>query len=385
MKVVAVTIPLFGHFHPMLPLARALVEAEHEVLFITSHDFAPRVRTAGFDVREAGPTFIEARDQVKRLFPNIGSWQRGFTMFAKFFAPAVTPSVIEISKHWGANLIFHETTALSAPLAAAKLGIACVEQSFGLARPARIRDLGADLVVDLWKEYGVDPETLRYRDLYIDVCPPTLQSTDIEDLGSTALMRPIAMDATGEKLTDSLNSLPNSKTVYVTLGTVFNENLDLFSWILDAVRDLPVNVILTLGLEGDPSRFGPQPPNVLIEKYIPQSLVFERCDVVVCHGDSGTMLSALAMGLPLLMLPQGADQFMNSAACVAAGVALSLEGDEQNADRIRTCIEHLLADPTFRQKAKLLQTEIAEMPAASTLVPTLENLAQKPRPLSHGR
>jgi UDP:flavonoid glycosyltransferase YjiC (YdhE family) len=47
---------------------------------------------------------------------------------------------------------------------------------------------------------------------------------------------------------------------------------------------------------------------------------------VVSHGGGGTILAALSRGLPLVRLPQGADQFHNAepVAEVQAGIALIL-------------------------------------------------------------
>ncbi len=65
--------------------------------------------------------------------------------------------------------------------------------------------------------------------------------------------------------------------------------------------------------------------NVIVERYIPQGDVLPLADAVVCHGGSGSTLAALAHGLPLVLVPAGADQFDNAAACVAAGAAIELQ------------------------------------------------------------
>ena len=108
------------------------------------------------------------------------------------------------------------------------------------------------------------------------------------------------------------------------------------------LRELPLNLVVTSGPGTDPARFGPQPPHVLIEPYIPHSLLLPHCHLVVSHGGAGIMLSALAHGLPQLILPQGADQFSNAAARQSAGAALALRPGALSADAIATAAECLI-------------------------------------------
>ena len=113
-------------------------------------------------------------------------------------------------------------------------------------------------------------------------------------------------------------------TVYVTFGTVWNRELDVFRVVLAALSAHPVDVVVTLGLDGDPAALGAQPDNVHIHRFIAQGELLPRCDAVIAHGGAGTMLGALAHGLPLLLLPRGADQHYNAERVTVAGAGLSV-------------------------------------------------------------
>jgi UDP:flavonoid glycosyltransferase YjiC (YdhE family) len=106
-----------------------------------------------------------------------------------------------------------------------------------------------------------------------------------------------------------LADLPDQPTVYVSLGTVFNAQYpEVFGSILAGLRNEPVNLIMTLGANGDPARFGPQPPNVHIERYIPQSEIVPYVDVCLNHGGYNTVIEPLLHGIPQVVLPLAADQ-----------------------------------------------------------------------------
>ena len=139
---------------------------------------------------------------------------------------------------------------------------------------------------------------------------------------------------------------------------------------------------MTVGPDRDPAELGPQHGNVHIESYLPQSLLFPRCDVVVCHGGSGTVLAALAHGLPLLVLPQGANQFWNAERCVALGAGLSLGPDDLAPQAISGAVQALVRDGAYRLRVRQLRTEIEHMPAPAEIVPVLERLAREREPVT---
>jgi len=106
----------------------------------------------------------------------------------------------------------------------------------------------------------------------------------------------------------------------------------------------------------------------------------------VSHGGSGTTLAALGHGLPLLTIPQGADQFRNAERCATAGVGRSLMPTDVSPDAIAFHVSALLADAAYRRNAARVQREIQTMPSPADVVGRLEELvatsvrAQLPRP-----
>ena len=137
---------------------------------------------------------------------------------------------------------------------------------------------------------------------------------------------------------------------------------------LAGLRELPLNIVVTTGPGSDPARLGPQPPNVLVAAHIPHALLLPRCRLVVSQGGAGVMLGALALGLPQLVLPQGADQPLNAAACRAAGAGLALSPEEVTSEAVRASAERLIAEPGFTSAARGIRAEIEAMPAAADLL-----------------
>jgi MGT family glycosyltransferase len=206
--------------------------------------------------------------------------------------------------------------------------------------------------------------------VYIDPCPPGLQSPQLGEMDIRPV-RPIPgrVDP-GERLPRQFLDLPEQPLVYVTLGTVFND-LELVRSMLDAVQDLPISIAVTTGPGTDPSVLGARPANVAAASFVPQALLLPRASAVVSHTGSGTMLGALASGLPQVCLPRGADQFANADRVQAIGAGIRLLPDEVTPQRLRAAVSSVLHDPAYTSAATAMKTEIAAMPSATDVLEDL--------------
>jgi UDP:flavonoid glycosyltransferase YjiC (YdhE family) len=146
------------------------------------------------------------------------------------------------------------------------------------------------------------------------------------------------------------------------MGTLFG-NPAVFSAALAGLATLDVNVLATVGPSGDPTAFAADPARVRVERFIPLDLALDRCALAVAHGGAGTTLSALARGLPLVLIPQGADQFINAERAVAAGAAVAIAPAEFDADALRSAVARVLGERSFAVAAARVRAEVAAMPS----------------------
>ena len=393
MRVLCTCLPGHGHFNPMLALAQGLTKAGHEVAFATAADFCPHIEQTGFAAFPTGLPLARQMAEARERYPEqdaLVAMERfeNFVprMLAGVAAPARAADLVPVVQDWKPDLLVHDETEFAGPVAAAAAGIPWADQSVGIMRPRTMARLAGETLAPLAAQHGVDvgPYGGLYRYLYIDVAPPSLQSAEIAEIEvahqvQNAIIEP---GAEGEQLPAWVEDLPADRpVVYVSLGTVFNaKGRDVFAAVLDGLGAEPLTAILTIGTDNDPADFGPQPEHVHIERFIPQSLLLPHCDAVVNQGGTA-ILPILAHGLPLLVLPQGANQFHNAAACVAAGVGRRLLPGEVTPEAVRRHVDALLHDPSLRNAARGIQAELAAMPGPARGVELLERLATERRPL----
>lgn len=231
--------------------------------------------------------------------------------------------------------------------------------------PVDAFERAAESTAPLWRVRGLEPPPLNcaFEGVYVDICPPSFQTNRPPVGTQVELLRPVSAQPTAKTA---------PPTVYVTLGTAFND-LALFRVLLDALADLECAVIATIGSDNDPAALGKIPANAAIERYVPQEEILPRCSATVGHGGSGSTLAALAYGLPMLLVPQGADQFENAQACGELGVARVLMPGEMTADAVRNTVADLLADSAYSERAALIASEIADMPPPEAVASTLKS------------
>jgi hypothetical protein len=295
-------------------------------------------------------------------------------MFGSVLPAAKLPALRALADELRPDLIVHAPVDPTGPLLAAERGLPSV--CYGFAQPFDPDVLAAigDAVVVHWEAAGLAPEPDAgiYRGRYLDPWPASLGGG--RPVGAAALapepVRPVIPGDPGAPLPGWAAELDPARTVYVSLGTVplFN-GPDKLRPLLDGLAGDGLRVVATVSQLHDPAAFGPQRDGVHLERWLPLAPLLPRCGAVVCHGGTGTTMAALVAGLPLVIAPQGADQFDNAEACRRAGAARVLAPGEVTPAAVRDAVRAVLAEGSAeRAGARRVAAEIAAMPAPEELV-----------------
>lgn len=376
-----------GHFVPLLPIARAAAKVGHLVAFAGQPAMIPAVEAAGFMAfATAGATVGQPPQRLPLLKLDIEREDRALRDgYATRIARERAIAILAVCAHWQPDLIVCDETDFGSMLVAERLRLpyatVLVTAAGSFVRPSLV----AAPLNTLRAEHGLPPDpdlAMRSRYLVVSPFPPSYRDPAYPLPATAHTIRPLTLDdAPTETVLPWVTQLPDQPTVYFTLGTVFNlESGDLFARVLAGLRELPINVIATVGQEIDPSEFGPQPTNIRITRYIPQSAILPYCHLVVSHGGSGSVTGALAHGLPMVVIPMGADQPLNAARCADLGVARVLDAVEATPAGVRDVVATVLADPGYRRAAERMRDEIAALPGPAYAVTLLERLAMEQRP-----
>jgi UDP:flavonoid glycosyltransferase YjiC (YdhE family) len=221
----------------------------------------------------------------------------------------------------------------------------------------------------IWADHGVERPTLDVAvgDAYLDIFPRVLQEQSVVRHPHRLALRPVPWTEPGTPL-PHVPSDGSRPLLYVTLGTVV-ANDDVLRVVLEGVSSLDAHVLVALGAAAG-SDLGPLPDHVVVQPFLDQARLMPAVDLVVHHGGSGTVLGALAHGVPQLILPQGADQFFNGDLLDAAGLAEVVEPTHLTAEEVATAAKVALAE--HRPGVDAVRAELAARPSPAEVMVTLE-------------
>jgi UDP-N-acetylglucosamine:LPS N-acetylglucosamine transferase len=383
MRVLITSTPGIGHVYPVLPLARALRHAGHELLWVIAEEGEELVRHHGFAVAVAGMNVDERRAtlgsrfaEIMRLPPRSRRGHFFAGLFARGAAPKTVNQLGPIFDRFNPDVVIHEIGELAAAPHAVARGLPHATVAYSGALADLAVTMVEEALVAVWATLGLAPPSWSdiAGDVYFHPFPASMgQAPTIDRVHE---LRPA--DAAGDPVDapDWLSSFGRDRRgVYVTAGTTpIVATLAPWRATFDALASIDVDVLATIGPQFPIDDLGPLPANVRVERFVPQSLVLDRVGVVLSHGGAGTLLAAARVGVPQLTIPTWADQWENADAVAHAGAGIVLEHDQHDSASIRAALERLLHDGTYRDAAARLAGDIAAMPTASDHVTTIEQL-----------
>lgn len=379
MRILFTYIGGLGHFHPLVPVARAAADAGHRVAVAGSGRLTAYVEAEGFEAIATSPPRPLDEPAAKRdLTPLLPVDARTAEVeFAQNFADKGArrhaDAIGEHIRDWAPDVVVRDEADLGSAIAAEVWGLPVASVQVLAAGTLMRPDLISPPLQAIRLEHGlsVDPGLgLVTRDLVLSPFPPSFRSPDSPfplPSGTLAFRAGVVPDATPRS--------SRRQRVYATLGTVFGlESGDLFERLLSGLADVDADVLVTVGWHLDPADLGPQPPHVSVQRFVPQGQALREADVVVSHGGSGALMGALSHGLPSVLLPLGADQPHNAERARELGLAHVLDAAAVTPEEISASVRAALVDEDLALSARRMAAEIAALPGVEDVVPLLEAL-----------
>jgi UDP:flavonoid glycosyltransferase YjiC (YdhE family) len=376
--------------------------AGHDVAVCSAPSFRGEVEAFGLPHLDAGLDWLTADHSTWTAFPPMPPPGPEFgkfvvTVFADLTAQRMAPDVIAIAGRWGADLIVRESMEYGGCLAAEALGIphasiagngySAVDSPDVQYFPGN-RRLVAEPMARRRAELGLPPDpdnNMPFRHLHLCFTPPAWDSVESSRPANAQFFRHESATKPGTSLPAWVDTLPDRPTMLVSLGTVFNATPGVLEAIIAGLAPEPVNLIVAIGPNQDPARFGAVPSNVRLEPWVPQAELLPRCAAFVTHGGFNSVKESLIAGVPMVVVPITADQPYCAQRCAALGVGAVIGPDDRTPARIRQAARVVLGTGDYRARAMAFRDQMLALPGLDHAVELLARLAA-PRtdPVSSG-
>jgi UDP:flavonoid glycosyltransferase YjiC (YdhE family) len=357
------TLDAGGNLPPALGIARELVRLGHRVRFLGHPQQAAAIGASG---AEFHPYRHSPRMALAEQMPTL----RQVSMLVSVFTDAgIARDVVEEARNEPPDVVIVDCLLLGALDAAAKAGlrtVALVHSFYAFFDgPFRRTPITAALVMR-----GLGPR----RAHQILVCADQqLDPAGNSNRNGKVLWAGAVVDCT----LPARPLLPGSTPrVLVSLSTTaFNGQEAFMQKAMDAVAELPVEVILTTGPSVDPAAVR-APKNTTVHRYLPHREVMPECVAVIGHGGHATTMLALAHGLPLVIAPMHPllDQRMVGQAVQDAGAGRLIKRSAST-EEIAYALETVVNSAAIRTAASTVGRRIQEADGARTGARLLAGLA----------
>lgn len=363
-----------GHVNPMLGIVAELVARGHDVTFWAPRMFSDRIAETGAGYRpvvstwesmSGGPPQMHGKEFVRAMGLLLTETQ------------ALVPRLFEETSRAGEppDVVLHDgTLAWWGRVLAHRWQVPSVEtwpnfvgnEHWSMKDYSRLNLLSPRL----WAFFVKVARYLRSEGI-----------TDIEGFtrGDQAAQRlvtlPRALQYAGDTFTDRYAFVgpcltartfqgdwqppaDGRRVLLVSLGTAYNDRPDLYRGIIDSAAEQPWHTVLSVGDQVDRDLLPPAPTNVEVHSTVPQLRVLEHASVFVTHAGMGSVLEALAAEVPLVAVPQMAEQQANADRIAQLGLGRRLASDDPDPAQLWHAVAAVTDDPQIQERLARMRREI---------------------------
>ena len=378
MKAIFFSIPASGHVNPSLPVVAELVRRGETIIYYGTENFRAKIEATGAIYRpyqHFGDNYFEQYGLSGGDPP-----QAAAVMIAG--TRQMLPDLLAMTRAEQPDYLLYDSMCPWGALVARILGLpSVVSLSLLIYSPAAmLRASGVQTILPMMvkgiphivrfqretraigREYGIQPLSFSEAfnapgDLILSYTTAAIQP-GAEALDPRVKFVGPSLAARGDSGDFPLDRLDGQPVIYISLGTLVNDHPDFFRACVDAFRESPYTVVMSIGDKVEPESLGDIPPNFIVRPFNPQLEILPRSALFITHAGMNSVHEGLYYDVPLLLVPQQAEQTFVALRIQELGAGLRLTAETPAA--IRQAAEHILSDAGFKQAASALGKALRE-------------------------
>lgn len=359
-----------GHINPTLQVVEELISRGEEVVYFSVEAFRERIEKTGATVRT-----IDDQKFIQAFLSGGRNYLQERINGLLHTADIVIPSVLEQIEGEHFDYMIHDSMFGCGHLIAQILNLPAINSCTSFAQDEksfkqmlehlsknipvevqnRIHNDFQNLTREIAGKYGV--EINSPYEVFCNPAPLTIVYTikEFQPFGNTfnetfKFVGP-SISAQGENEDFDYTSIEEQSLIYISLGTVFNEAINFYKLCMKAFENSKHTIVMSIGSKTKISDLGDIPKNFIVKNYVPQTELLTYTKLFITHGGMNSTHEGLYNGVPLVVIPQSADQpvIAKRVESLGAGVKLQMQG--LTADQLSESVEIVLNNPPYKEVA----------------------------------
>ncbi|MGE6553096.1 macrolide family glycosyltransferase [Bacillus mycoides] len=366
-----------GHINPTLHVVEELISRGEEVVYFSIEAFRERIEKTGATVRT-----IDDEKFIKAFLSGGRNYLQERINGLLHTADIVIPSVLEQIEGEHFDYIIHDSMFGCGRLIAQILNLPAINSCTSFAQDEksfkqmldhlskniplevqdRIHNDFENLTNGITEKYGVN-----INSPYEVFCNPaslTIVYTikEFQPFGDTfnETFKFVGPSISTQVKNEGFDytSIEEKSLIYISLGTVFNEALDFYKLCMKAFKNSKHTIVMSIGNKTEISDLGNIPKNFIVKNYVPQTELLKYTKLFITHGGMNSTHEGIYNGVPLVVIPQSADQpvIAKQVESLGAGVKLQMQG--LTADQLSESVEIVLNNPSCKEAALNLKESL---------------------------
>ncbi|CAH1056626.1 macrolide family glycosyltransferase [Paenibacillus pseudetheri] len=356
-----------GHINPTIGVVQELISRGEEVVYFTIEAFRERMEETGAIVRT-----LDDQQFIKAFISGGRDYLLERVNGLLLSADIVIPSVLEQIKGEHFDYIIHDSMfgcgrllaqILNLPAITSCTSFAQTKESFDqimerfyTEAPAEIvkavDDRFQSLTVKIKEQYGVQIHSPY--EVFCNPAPLTIVYTTREFQPYGEAFDPsykFVGPSISSRLTPDhfeLSAIKGKDLIYISMGTVFNQASDFYKLCFEAFGNTDHTIVMSIGNKVQIYDLGEFPHNFIVKNYVPQTDILQSTKIFITHGGMNSAHEGLYYGVPLIVIPQSADQPVIAEQVVNIGAGIRLQMQGLTATELREAVERVLTLPSFQ-------------------------------------
>ncbi|EPR12946.1 macrolide family glycosyltransferase [Ruminiclostridium papyrosolvens] len=366
-KVFFFNIPFHGHVNPSLGLVQELVKNGEEVIYYNNESFRDKIESVGATFRRYSEKFYLDENYVTYDLTDLFKVHLELSVL-------ILDELIEDVKRDKPDYIVHDSLCPWGKYLAKVMNLPAINTFTTLADEPNsfLMATGLTLAIlsnipnmlkvqkikkELRKKYSI--KVSRYvdimsnnEDLNLVYTSKEFQPKSEKLLKDYKFVGPTSMYRIENMPKLNLNRKGDRPLLFISMGTIFNNNRDFFNICAEAFGNMEIDVLMSVGKSIDIPTLT-IPNNFTVKYYfeVPQLEILKECNIFMTHGGMNSTHEGLYHGVPLIAIPQQQEQTHVAMQLVRTGSGICLNKSKITSDLLKESVQKIMSDYSYRENA----------------------------------